>query len=128
MASLTVRDETMTGKETGSFVLLDLPDTITVEELIRWRVREEVDRHNAGTDSTFCGLVQPTDVAVERTGSRERRRIDPDKQADVAVRAFSTNGFVLLVGERQVEDLYEVLEVLKLSSVAFIRLVPLIGG
>ena len=128
MASLTVRDETMTGRETGSFTLVDLPDTITVEELIRCRVREEVDRHNCGTDSTFRGLVQPTEAEVELNGARERRQIDPNKQADVAVKAFSTNGFVLLVGERQIEDLHEVLDVLQTKSVAFIRLVPLIGG
>jgi hypothetical protein len=40
MAVLTVRDETMTGKATGSSTISDLPDRISVEELIRWRVRE----------------------------------------------------------------------------------------
>lgn len=128
MASLTVRDETMTGRETGSFVLLDLPDTITVEELIRWRVREEVERHNAGTDTTFRGLVQPTAAEEEINGPRERRRIDPQKQADVAVKAFCTNGFVLLVGDRQVEELDEVVDVIETDSVAFVRLVALVGG
>jgi hypothetical protein len=128
VASLTVRDETMTGKETGSFVLLDLPDTITVEELIRWRVREEVERHNAGTEATFRGLVQPTAAEEEINEPRERRRIDPLKQADVAVKAFSTNGFVLLVGDRQVDELDEVVDVIETDSVAFVRLVALVGG
>jgi len=128
VANLTVRDETMTGRETGSFVLLDLPDTITVEELIRWRVREEVERHNAGADPTFHGLVQPTAAEHALNGGRDRRLIDAGKQADVAVKAFSTNGFVLLIGDRQVEDLHEVVDVIETDSVAFVRLVALVGG
>jgi hypothetical protein len=49
-------------------------------------------------------------------------------QAEVACAAFAGNGFVMIVGERQVEDLDEVIDLRWTPSVAFIRLVPLVGG
>jgi len=44
------------------------------------------------------------------------------------VEAFSRNGFVVLVGDRQVEGLDELLPLAEASTVAFVRLVPLVGG
>lgn len=130
MAVLTIRDETMTGKETSSSVIVDLPDTITVRDLIRWRVREEVARYNAEPARTFQGLVQPTDAEADLNGWRLRapRTLDWEKQAEVALKAFSTNGFVVLVSDRQVESLDEVVDVAENDAVAFVRLVPLVGG
>ena len=130
MAVLTVRDESMTGRETSSFVIIDLPDTISVRDLIRWRVREEVARYNAHPDRTFQGLVQPTDAEADLNGWRLRapRTLDWEKQAEVALKAFSTNGFVVLISDRQVESLDEVVDVAENDAVAFVRLVPLVGG
>jgi hypothetical protein len=42
--------------------------------------------------------------------------------------AFKRNGFVVLVDDRQVTDLDEVLEVSADTEVSFVRLVPLVGG
>ena len=54
--------------------------------------------------------------------------IDWEQQADRAVRAFARNGFFVLVGDRQVTDLDEVLELTADSDIRFIRLVQLVGG
>ncbi|MBB2911266.1 hypothetical protein FHS43_002531 [Streptosporangium becharense] len=131
MATVTFRDETATGRPIEEFTLPDLPESISARELVRLRVREEVARHNADPSSRFTGLVRPSDAEAELNGYRmggARRRIDWEKQADVAERAFQRNGFVLLIGERQIEDLSEVIDLTGDPVVSFIKLVPLVGG
>ena len=127
--ALTIRDETATGRPTGTMEL-DVPEVITLRELIRLRVREEVARYNAQPAERFRGLVRPVDAEEDLNGYRMPRphRIDWERQADAAVEAFGRNGFIVLVGDRQVEDLDEELSLDDASDVAFVRLVALVGG
>ncbi len=129
MPMITLHDQTATGRDIGG-IDVELPDTITVRELIRLRVREEVARHNAAPTTLFKGLIQPTDAEIERNGFRLRkpRRLDWEAQADIAEHAFQRNGFFILVGDRQVDDLAEVITVDEALEVAFVKLVQLVGG
>jgi hypothetical protein len=130
MATVTFRDETATGRPVGDFKIPDLPRTMTVRELIRLRVRTEVARFNARPATRFNGLVQPTDTEADLNGYRVRepRRIDWERQADIAERAFAGNGFFVLAGDRQVEDLDEIVDLAAAPELIFIKLVPLVGG
>ncbi|WP_243640220.1 hypothetical protein [Streptacidiphilus pinicola] len=127
---MTFKDETAMGRPVGAFEVGGLPDRMTVRELIRIRVREEVARHNARPGVRFHGLVRPTDAEVELNGYRlrEARTLDWEAQAEIAERAFAGNGFLVLVGDRQVEELDEVVEVGAELSLVFVKLVPLAGG
>ena len=58
-ATLTVRDETTTGDTISSFPLEFPTERITVRDLIRERVYQEVQDYNRRGDATFRGLVQP---------------------------------------------------------------------
>jgi hypothetical protein len=130
MATVTIRDETTAGREVDRWVLPELPDSITARELVRLRVRDEVARFNAAPGDVFRGLVQPTDAEAILNGYRlrERRRLDWERQADLACAAFERNGFVLFVGERQVESLEDLIDLTSDPEVSFVRLVPLVGG
>ncbi|WP_424536337.1 hypothetical protein ACOZ38_41515 [Sphaerisporangium viridialbum] len=130
MATVTFRDETATGRPLEEFALPDLPDSISARELVRLRVREEVARYNAAPTATYNGLVRPVDAEVELNGYRmgARRWIDWERQADIAEQAFQRNGFLLLIGERQIVDLSEEIDLITDSVVSFIKLVPLVGG
>lgn len=130
MATVTFRDETASGKFLYSFELPDVPDTITVRDLVRLRVREEVGRYNAAPTERFQGLVRPQDAETDLNGYRlsTPRRLDWEQQADIACTAFRRNGFFVLVGDRQVEDLDDVVDLTTASDVAFVKLVPLVGG
>ncbi len=131
MTTLTVYDETATGRPVGDLTLPDLPEQITVREVVRLRVREEVARHNAAPVALFHGLVQPTDAEVAANGYRLRRvrRLDWEVQAEAAVVAFGRNGYFILVGDHQVEDLDEVVDLTGADPhVTFVRLSPLVGG
>lgn len=132
MGALTYRDETATGREIDRWTLPDVPDQITVREIVRLRVREEVARHNASPNRHFRGLVQPSDAEVDLNGYRLQRvrKLDWEKQAEIAEAAFERNGFFILVGDRQVEDLDEVVDLTpgRDVDVAFVKLVALVGG
>ena len=130
MATVTFRDETATGKPLTEWKVGGLPERMSVRELIRLRVREEVARHNARPSDRFNGLVRPDDAEAELNGYRlrEPRRIDWERQAEIAERAFLANGFFVLAGDRQVEDLDEVLDLTVDPDLVFIKLVALAGG
>jgi hypothetical protein len=126
---MTVRDEAAAGRPVGS-IMLDIPGTVALCELIQLRVREEVARYNAQPAQRFRGLVRPAEAEEDLNGYRMRTptRIDWERQADAAVTAFGRNGFFVLVADRQVADLDEELSLDEASDVAFVRLVPLAGG
>ncbi|GLW32493.1 hypothetical protein [Actinoplanes regularis] len=130
MAEVLMRDETMTGREIGSWVLPDLPDRITARELLRLRVREEVARFAATGGDLYQGLVRPASATETAGGFRvpPDGRIDWVAQADAACAAFARNGFVMIVGDRQIEDLDWVIDLSTAGTVSFIRLIPLVGG
>jgi hypothetical protein len=124
-ATLTLRDETATGTVLGERTLDFLTDDITVRELITRRVQEEVREHNRRIPGTaFTGLVQP----ATRDPATSARELSWERQRDVAIQAFQTNGFFVLVGDRQVESLDERIRVAVGTEVSFVKLVPLVGG
>ena len=129
---LTVRDETSFGNINNELVLEFFTRRITVRTLIRERVRQEVERFNAEKADVFNGLVQPTNTEKTLNGFRfrqnNRKDIDWETQADNAEDAFLSNGFILLVDDKQRMDLDETLELLPTSTVTFFKLVQLVGG
>lgn len=129
--TITVQDET-TGGERQDACTLEFPtERITVRELIRSRVYQEVKDHNVKRNQgVFRGLVQPSDAERELNGFRLKtpREVDWRKQFEVALESFERNGFLILVDDRQVESLDEEVELSKDTSIAFLRLVPLVGG
>ena len=130
--TLTVRDETTFGfKADGYDFTISLPaEVVTARELIRERVRQEVEEYNAHQTEFFRGLVQPTDAERTLNGFRLKRlrTLDWREQYDRAVEAFHRNGFVLLVDDRQVEDVDALIEVRPQTTVTFLKLIPLVGG
>lgn len=129
-ATLTIRDETATGKTTGQTVVEFLTETITVRELIRGRVYQEVQDYNTTQPEHFRGLVQPTDAEQTLNGFKlkKRREIDWKEQYEKACDAFDRNGFFILVGDRQAESLDEEITIAPGTEVSFVKLTPLVGG
>jgi hypothetical protein len=125
-----IADETSAGAETARLLLQGVPSPVTLRELIKLRVREEVARHNADPVPRFNGLVRPSAAETTLNGylDEKRRRISWERQAEVAIEAFERNGFFVFVGDRQVGDLQEELTLADTDVVTFVRLVPLVGG
>ena len=129
-AMLTVHDEHATGERTHSVTLSFSTEKLTVRELIRERIYQEVQDYNLKESEYFNGLVEPSEAEKTLNGFklRKRRKIDWEEQFARALDAFGRNGFFILVGDRQAEDLDEVLEVNGETEVSFVKLVPLVGG
>jgi hypothetical protein len=128
--SITVRDEARPGRVVSEFTLPELPERVSLRELIRTRVREEVAAANLNQSEVHHLLVQPTDAEVTLNGYRltKLRPIDWERQALVAEEAFTRNHFFVIVDGRQVESLDEELELTADSEVRFLKLTPLVGG
>ena len=129
-ATLRIVDQTPTGKVTGEVELILVRERVTVRELIERRVRQEVEQFNDARGGIFSGLVQPSDTEAELNGYRLRnpRLLDADAQCAQALEGFESNGFFMLVDDRQVESLDEEIVIGPNTSVSFIKLVQLVGG
>lgn len=129
-ATLTIRDETTTGQTLQEWSLEFLTERITVRELIRSRVYQEVQDYNLKQPDVFRGLVEPTDSERALNGFKLRkgRQIDWQQQFDKALEAFQQNRVLILVAEHQAESLDEEIEIKPGSEVTFLRLLPLVGG
>ena len=128
--TVKVRDESTAGGSLQEFALELLTERITVRELIRSRVYQEVQDYNQKQPEVFRGLVQPTDAEVTLNGFKlkQRRPIDWKKQFDKAIEAFESNRILILVDDKQVDSLDQEIEVKPGTEVSFLRLTMLVGG
>lgn len=129
---ITVRDERVfrVGDPALEFVLGFPTDQMTIRELIRARVEQEVAVFNERPTEYFQGLIQPTAAEQTLNGYRMPRlhHIDPAEQVQRALAAFERNGFLILVDDQQVEQLDDLVVLQPTTVVTFLKLVPLVGG
>lgn len=128
---LRLHDENAAGQRVGGGMTLDcLTETLTVRELIRARIYQEVQDFNRHRPEFFTGLVEPTNAERTLNGARLRqpRPVDWEEQFERALRAFEGNGFFILVGDRQAESLDERFRVAVDAEISFVKLTPLVGG
>ena len=129
---VAILDETIPGRgpAMAASVEIDATVPITARDILRERVRQEVERYHAGTAEVFQGLVQPEESERVLNGYRVpgRRPLDAETQFRRACASFDATGFLLVVDDRQVESLDTPLALTADSLVQFIKLVPLVGG
>jgi hypothetical protein len=118
------------GKTENIFTVRVSGETITVRELIRLRVYQEVEEYNNRKPDVFRLLVQPGEAERVLNGFKFRkpRLIDPQAQYQKAIEAFEGNGFIVLADDRQVGNLEDEIALQPETLVTFLKLVPLVGG
>ncbi len=128
--TIQICDETLPGRGVRGDAIEVEEGPLTIRDLLRMRVRREVEFYNALMPETFQGLVQPEESEQILNGfrMRERRRLDWEAQFRRACSSFERNGFLILVDRRQVTELDEPLDLHTDSEVQFVKLVPLVGG
>ncbi|MDQ7908083.1 hypothetical protein RB614_26500 [Phytohabitans sp. ZYX-F-186] len=122
MPTVTFVDETLAGARSDGWELEIFEERLRLDELIRRRIYQEVAEHNARPAGDFRGLVRPAG------GPSAPRRVEWEAQYERALEAFQRNGFVVLVGDRQVTELDHEVELSARTEVTFLKLVPLVGG
>lgn len=138
VAVLNLVDEELGGERCPVFALRLASERITARELIRRRVEEEIARLNAEregldadlSDRSFHVLAKhPAEVLLNpRRRKTEAKPLDPEEQTRIAWKAFERNRLVLLLDERQIENLDDEIVIDGENEVTFVRLVPLTGG
>ncbi|GGT30725.1 hypothetical protein [Streptomyces chromofuscus] len=130
MAVVTFVDETTTGDRGEGRELEVAEERRTRGEVIRRRVFQEAAEYITPTPGVFQGLVRPWETERARNGQAPRtvRRMDPEAATEPAPRAFAGNGFLVLVGDRQVIDPDEEIDLGRDAEVMFLKPVPLVGG
>lgn len=102
-------------------------ERITLRELLKRRIDEEVADLNAGRDE-IKPFVAPTEQECRLNGEKPARSIDPARQLAAALEAFERNRIVVIVDDQQVLDLDQPIVVTPSTEVRFLKLVPLVGG
>ena len=132
---VTARDETTAGVPFHEVPLEFPSELITVRDLIRERVYQEVQDFNRGREGqAFRGLVQPSNTERVLNGKqieyrfKEHRAIDWKEQFEQAVKAFERNQFLILIGNRQYEHLDDEVLLSPGMQVSFVKLTLLVGG
>ncbi len=133
--TVTVRDETTSGDIYHELPLEFPSERITVRELIRERVYQEVqDFNRQQNEQVFRGLVQPTDAERVLNGSRQEyrlkqhRQIEWKPQFEKALDAFARNGFFILIDNHQAESIDQEFTVASETLISFVKLTMLVGG
>ena len=133
--TITIRDETTTGNIYHELPLEFPNEQITVRDLIRERVYQEVQDFNRNQDEqVFRGLIQPTDTERILNGTRQEyrlkqhRQIDWKAQFEKALEAFARNGYFILIDNQQAESLDQTLTVNHATQISFLKLTMLVGG
>lgn len=133
--TFTVRDETTSGEVYHERPLEFPTERITVRELIRERVYQEVQDFNLKQgEQIFRGLVQPTDAELRLNGKPTeyrmgtRRLVEWKPQFEKAIHAFDRNAFFILVDDKQAESLDQELVIAQGTLVTFVKLTLLVGG
>jgi hypothetical protein len=128
--TLTIRDGSLSGETLQEWSLEVLTERLTLRELIRSRVYQEVQDYNRRQPGRFLGLVAPGDDEQALNGARPTRprQIDWNRQFDRALDAVRKKQVLVFVDDRQVDDLDEEIEIKSGTEVAFLRLTMLTGG
>jgi len=129
-ATLTIRDATTGGPPLHEWALEVLTERMSVRELIRARVYQEVQDYNQSQPDRFRGLIQPSEAEQALNGGKspKKRQIDWKVQFAKATEAFERNQILILYNDKQVESLDEEIEIRPGTSVTFLKLTLLVGG
>ncbi len=127
---VTIKDETFTGNTLNEVHVEFLSEKVTIKDIITERVMKEVENYNNKLPEYFNGLVQPSNAEKTLNGFKlkQRKLIDGEKQAYIALDAFQKNAFFVLVDDIQSENLEQEVFLKKDTKISFIKLTPLVGG
>jgi hypothetical protein len=132
LTKIKVQDETTfsLGKPENVLNVFVNGETITVRELIRSRIFQEVETYNQQLPKSFHLFVQPNDAKRKLNGyqMKKPRLIDSQAQYELALQAFENNGFLILAGDWQVGGLEDEIRLHPGTEVTFLKLAPIFGG
>ncbi len=98
-------------------------DRVPLREIIRWRVREEVAQRRLKLPQP-----SPTERALNGPCTPKALATNWEQEYARALAACAAHQVVILVNDRQVDDLETLVTPSASCEVVFLRLTPLVGG
>ncbi len=134
--SVTVKgsEQSIIGGIVDDFQLELSGERVTAKELIRSRVFQKVKDYNASQsqreDYTSDKLVPRKESELTLNGRRDEMNPMADWQTEFrhAIESFRKNQILVLVDEKQLTNLDEVVQLNATSEISFLRLTVLAGG
>jgi len=116
----------------GSVLLSPAKQQLMAADLIRLAVGEQIRELTARRRLSAAETVQALRRQYQTSGSisslPDDPRLDPQREAERALAAFTAGTCLLFVNGEQVRDLNQEVAVGIDTKVQFLRLVPLVGG
>lgn len=102
-----MRDLSPSGHVLGGAVLVGLPATVSLGDVLRIRITGEVSDYNREPDTVFTGLVQPEDSVRLSRGHRLKapRVLDADHMIAAAEEAVAAGMLAFVIDGEAVADL-----------------------
>lgn len=123
---LTFSDETLTGNILDAWEMTVENPLMPLKDLILMRVEEEIRRMEKGIESRFFAYQNREEKLLNKPKKPELP--DPEAAGYRALEAFQKQTYFVLIDDRQVQDLEEMIELRPDSKVSFVKLTPLVGG
>lgn len=102
-------------------------ERLTVRELIRNIVIQQIQHHIEKIDSSRCSSSEEKLLNGQKT-ENSLRAADWVPKFEHALKAFDNNQVILLLDGIQAESLEQTISLTPNSKVVFFRLIPLVGG
>lgn len=116
----------------GSVFLNPVEQRLTATDLIRLAVSEQIRELTARRQFSMSETVRALRRQYQSAGSAssipEGSSVDPEREVERALAAFTAGTCLLFIDGEQVRDLDQQVPVGIDTKVQFLRLVPLVGG
>lgn len=127
---LRIRDETAMGQVIYEFDLLLSKPQVSVKEIISERVKLEVENYRNKKKSKGYSLfeVDKVEQILNKYDLKTTSKLDIEKQVAIALRAFDSNEYFIIIDITQVDSLEQRVDITDNLQVSFLKLVPIMGG
>ncbi|MFT6153762.1 MAG: hypothetical protein ACJA1X_001107 [Bermanella sp.] len=126
--TLLIRDENSFGSVYNELKLSFDKVQVSIQDIITERVYQEVVKYNHRAPEYKYSLVNPKEDEVLLNKPQKKHQVNSEKQVEVALKAFDSNGFFILIDEIQAEALEQLVTIKPDTKVGFIKLTQLVGG
>ncbi len=127
---LKIHDEDARGNRFHTIRIINDQDELTVKEIIKRRIENEICKFNLQRPICFFSLVQPEDSEITLRGFRlrEHRAIDWQTQFKVAIDAFEKKHFIVNANGKDLQSLDDVISIDQDTDVVMIKFMEIVGG
>ncbi len=133
MTTITIREESTSG-EIAAPAAIEIPtERLTVRELIRSQVYQQVKDQNVQVAARSCepdNGIQLTETERALNGVRDvkPKPVPWKAQLDKAIAAFESQHILIFIDDQQITSLDQELTLNSQTDICFLRLTMLMGG